>query len=89
MDIGEAVNALRAGLKVTRRGWNGRGMYLVYVPGTESVMLRADSTYAKALMASPINIKPHIDMYCADGEMQPGWLASQADMLATDWEVIT
>jgi hypothetical protein len=25
-------------------------------------------------------------MKTADGKMQPGWLASQADMLAEDWE---
>jgi hypothetical protein len=29
-----------------------------------------------------------IGMKTADGVMQPGWLASQADMLADDWEVV-
>jgi hypothetical protein len=27
-------------------------------------------------------------MRTADGVWQPGWLASQADMLANDWEVV-
>lgn len=35
-----------------------------------------------------VTINGHIDMKTATGEMQPGWLASQTDMLATDWQVI-
>ncbi len=31
--------------------------------------------------------QPCITMYTAQGELQPGWLASQADMLSEDWEV--
>lgn len=32
--------------------------------------------------------EPFIVMYTAQGKHQPGWLASQADMLADDWEVV-
>jgi hypothetical protein len=28
MDIGDAISALRGGLKVARAGWNGKGMWL-------------------------------------------------------------
>lgn len=39
MDIGGAVEALRHGLKVTRRGWNGKGMHLeLQVPDQHSKM---------------------------------------------------
>lgn len=31
--------------------------------------------------------EPCVVMFTAQGKYQPGWLASQADMLATDWEV--
>lgn len=34
------------------------------------------------------NTAPCIAMYTADGKLQPGWLASQMDMLATDWEIL-
>lgn len=30
----------------------------------------------------------HIVMFTAHGMHQPGWLASQADMLAEDWMVV-
>lgn len=32
--------------------------------------------------------EPCIAMYTADGKLQPGWLASQMDLLATDWEIL-
>ena len=33
------------------------------------------------------NMEPCVVMFTAQGKHQPGWLASQADMLASDWEV--
>jgi len=32
--------------------------------------------------------EPCIVMFTVTGAMQPGWLASQADMLATDWKIV-
>jgi hypothetical protein len=33
MDIGGAIKALNEGKKVSRSGWNGKGMYLTKVDG--------------------------------------------------------
>lgn len=33
------------------------------------------------------HVEPCFIMYTAQGKLQPGWLASQMDMLADDWEV--
>jgi hypothetical protein len=33
MNIGKAVEALKAGKRVARAGWNGNGMWLPYVSG--------------------------------------------------------
>jgi hypothetical protein len=86
-DIGWAVHHLRQGFQVRRNGWNGKGMFLVFVPGSDSLInLTPGTPYHKAGMIS-IKIDSHIDMYTAAGTMQPGWLASQADLLATDWEL--
>lgn len=90
MTFGEALRALKNGKKVCRRGWNGKGMFLVYVAGTPDVTPREGTPYAD-LKVSPqgvVTINPHIDMKTATGEMQPGWLASQTDMLAEDWEIV-
>lgn len=32
VDFGEAIKALKNGKKVAREGWNGKGMFLYYVP---------------------------------------------------------
>lgn len=39
MDLGSALNALKAGHKVARAGWNGKGMWLaLQVPDANSKM---------------------------------------------------
>ena len=38
---------------------------------------------------SELGYQPFFIMKTAQGHLQPGWLASQADMLAEDWEVCT
>lgn len=90
LTFGLAIDALKKGFKVARIGWNGKGMFLIHVPGTDSIEPRAGTPYAD-LLVSPtglVTINGHIDMKTATGEMQPGWLASQTDMLAEDWHVV-
>lgn len=91
MNFGEALSLLKSGKKVAREGWNGKGMWLVLVPGTKSVNFTEGSAYMKAGLVSG-EILPHIDMYTVNAEgrraMLPGWLASQSDMLADDWSVV-
>lgn len=87
MNFGQALEALKKGYKVARKGWNGKGMWLVYVPGTLDVEPSPGSPYSLAGFGK-VTINPHIDMRTATGEMQPGWLASQTDMLAEDWELV-
>lgn len=72
MNFGEAIEALKAGERVWREGWNGKGMWLVLVPGTANLQ---DGTYPHL---------PWIGMKTADNKFVP-WLASQTDVLAEDW----
>lgn len=93
MPFGLAIEALKLGDKVARAGWNGKGMWLILVPGTPDVRPRPDTPYGKALPdALTIEILPQIDMWTinADGRraMLPGWVASQTDMLADDWMLV-
>jgi len=91
MNFGDAIQALKEGKRVSRSGWNGKGMWLVLVPGTKAVNFTEGSTYMKAGLTHG-EILPHIDMYTTNSEgrraMLPGWLASQTDMLAEDWDVV-
>ncbi len=93
MTFGQAIESLKVGQKVARKGWNGKGMWLVLVPGTKDVALRAGTPYEKALGdVPPIEILSHIDMWTTNAHgrraMLPGWLASQTDMLSEDWEIV-
>jgi hypothetical protein len=91
MPFGLAIEAMKKGAKVARAGWNGKGMWLIMVPGTKAVNFTEGSPYMKAGLTHG-EILPHIDMYTVNSEgrraMLPGWLASQTDMLSDDWAII-
>ena len=91
MTFGQAIESLKAGQKVARKGWNGKGMWLVLVPGTPVIHPKPDTPYGKAGIVE-CEILPHIDMWTTNAQgrraMLPGWLASQTDMLSEDWEII-
>ena len=87
MNFGEALELLKNGERVCRKGWNGEGMWLVLVPGSPLVTFTKGTPYHAVGIRKQTNIDPHIDMFTAKGSMQPGWLASQTDMLAEDWEM--
>jgi len=88
MNIGQAVEALKRGNKVQRSNWNGENMWLIFVPSSPDLLLDASIPYGRAGL-DYVTIDAHIDMYTAQGTMQPGWLASQADLLAEDWGIVT
>ena len=83
MNFGDAVQALKAGHKVAREGWNGKGMFLFLVQGS-SFAVNRPPLMGIFPEGHVIKYKPHIDMFCADGEVVP-WLASQSDVLCEDW----
>lgn len=94
MNFGLAMEAMKKGYKVARAGWNGKGMFCIYVPGTKNLTFKEGTPYADAIGTIPgQEILPHIDMYTVNSEgrraMLPGWLASQSDMVADDWCVVS
>ncbi len=76
-DIGWAVNQMRLGHYVMRRGWNGKGMFLTMVHSDQW-----DSTVFNAPS------QDFIAMKTAGNTLVP-WLCSQSDLLADDWELFT
>ncbi|MFW6855365.1 DUF2829 domain-containing protein [Burkholderia gladioli] len=80
MPLGSAIEALKAGKRVARAGWNGKGMWLALVP---SWSYNPDSHGADVYSLGCEKL-PWIGMKTADGKFVP-WLASQTDMLAEDW----
>ena len=79
----KALEDLKAGKRVTRKGWNGKDMFLFLVPGSHFTVNRPPllGIYPEG---TEIDYHAHIDIRAADGQIVP-WLASQADLLADDW----
>lgn len=86
MNFGQAIEALKEGKKVSRAGWNGKGMFLFLVPGSKFIVNRPPllGIYPEG---TEVDYCPHIDMKTADEKVVP-WLASQTDVLAEDWGIV-
>jgi Protein of unknown function (DUF2829) len=92
--IGWAVKQLRDGQRVRRAGWNGKGMWLsLSAPGKREVAAQnfwsANNAKYAYDQGGSATVLPCVTMKTATGEILMGWLASQTDLLATDWELAT
>ena len=94
MTFGMAIEAMKRGAKVARKGWNGKGMWLC-VPFCDGLKeVHATGIWGKpnaeyALQnGGTVKVMPYVTMKTADGSIVMGWLASQTDMLAEDWAVV-
>lgn len=74
--FGDAIKYLKRGLKVSRKGWNGKGMYLFLADGEDLTSCLSEGDFE---CASSVCMKTAQNTICV------GWLASQADMLSEDW----
>ncbi len=74
--FGDAIKYLKRGLKVSRKGWNGKGMYLFLADGEDLTSCLSEGDFK---CASSVCMKTAQNNICV------GWLASQADMLSEDW----
>lgn len=80
-DFGEAIKYVKRGLKVSRKGWNGKNQYIelasnISYLNTENNVINVDH---QAIGNKAI-------AFVGTSGVQIGWLASQADMLADDWQ---
>ena len=97
LNFRQALEALKLGRRVARSGWNGKGMWIVLMSGMtlppyssqEPGKKVNDRTAALIGEDTPLETFPYIAMWTADGKWLPGWLASQTDMLAEDWTILS
>ena len=84
-----ALDWLKKGKKVARKGWNGKGMYIWLVPeATVPKEWIKDKGLLEAIGENEsMECLGFIRMKTADGRILSGWLASQTDMLSEDWEI--
>jgi hypothetical protein len=86
-DFGLALIALKNGHKVSRIGWNGKGMYL-YMVGSNRYKptTRTGFQIAANHVDGLVPYRAYIAMFTVDKDVVP-WTASQTDVLAEDWVV--
>lgn len=83
LTFSEALDLLKLGSRIARRGWNGKGAFLYLVDGSKFKVNRPPllGIYPEGTM---VEYQSHIDMKVAQGGSVP-WVASQTDLLAEDW----
>lgn len=86
MNFGDVIAGLKAGRRYARAGWNGKNMFVFLVPGSTFKVNREPLLSILGENAT-VECHAHIDMKTAQDYVVP-WLASQADMLAEDWQEI-
>ena len=80
LNFGEALELLKQGDCLARKGWNGKGMYIYLAVADYTVEENGEKIVKQ--------FEPAIVMLTADKKFQIGWLASQNDILSEDWGVI-
>lgn len=78
--FGDAIKYVKRGLKVKRKGWNGKNQYIQLATGI--LYNTADKTIVNCDHEA---IGNKAVAFVGTSGVQMGWLASQADMLAEDW----
>ncbi len=92
LSFGLAIEAMKLGKKVAREGWNGKDMWITVGKGTkdlDSKQFWNPHTKAHAENQGGIaTVDDYIIMKTATGSICMGWLASQADILSEDWQIL-
>ena len=83
MNFGLALEELKKGNKVKRNGWNGKDQYIELAERVSYI-----NSKGELINEGHLNIGNKVIAFIGTSGVQLGWLASQADMLAEDWQVI-
>ena len=86
LSFGDALKALKAGRRVARAGWNGKGMFVYFVPpASYPVQTGAAKAHFGEGAMVPYNAYMAIKNV---NETVSTWVPSVNDCLAEDWEIL-
>ena len=100
MNFGEAIEAVKNGKRAARAGWNGKKMFVFLEPGKAPASTQVvekngvdliNGVKAEHFITSPEGSTVEMPVWClnaADGSRVLGWVGSQVDMAAEDWELV-
>ena len=82
MTFSDAIKYVQQGYRLSREGWNGKKQYIELATN-----ISYKNTRGEIVNAEHKNIGSQAIAFVGTSGVQVGWLASQADMLADDWEI--
>ena len=83
MNFGEAIEAIKEGKRAKRAGWNGKDQYIEL-----ATCIGYKNSHGEMVNAEHKDAGNAAIAFVGTRGVQLGWLASQADMLSDDWEIL-
>ena len=83
MSFGLAIEAVKQGKSVARKGWNGKNQFVEL-----ATCISYKGNAGEIVNCHHNNIGNKALAFIGTSGVQMGWLASQADMLADDWYIV-
>lgn len=89
VSFGAAIEALKAGVKMTRKGWNGKGLFVVYQKGyPDGIPCNKQTAAAWGMNEGDLfRCEPYLQINTVDGS-HAMWVPSIRDVLAEDWVMV-
>lgn len=89
LTFGEALEAVKAGKKISRTGWNGKGLFVVYQKGyPDGIPCNKQTAEAWGLTEGELfRCEPYLQINTVDGS-HAMWVPSIRDCLAEDWMIL-
>lgn len=86
MNFGQAIELMKNGGKVARKGWNGNGMFAYYVPANSYPAERGDNMYG-VFDGDMVPYRHYLALKTAQNDVAT-WSPSTSDALAEDWMIV-
>lgn len=84
MNFGEALEAVKEGKRIARKGWNGKGMYVYYIPANS---YKAITEVAREEFGDMVPYNPYFAIKNVNNTVST-WVPSVNDCLAEDWYIV-
>ena len=86
LKFGQALEAIQAGKRIARTGWNGKGMFVYFVPPA-SYPVQTGAAKAHFGKGAMVPYNAYMAIKNVDGTVST-WVPSVNDCLASDWGVV-
>lgn len=89
LTFGAAIEAMKKGNRISRRGWNGPNQFVVYQKGyPDGIPCNKQTAEAFGYNEGDLfKCRPYMQLRCSDGTHQM-WAPSTSDVLAEDWYIV-